>query len=548
MASKIVTLAAILASIVVALVPVAEARKWSLPQNGDRPYLRKLSRDDSNGIVHAGNGAFVDGTETVYDDFSLAWRFLGFYKDCNVCLDDDGGDEEEFRDPSECIEDGEDTTVCRRYALWAAYVDEGYTGNGNNEYQFYDRKHKRWDDSSCSNTNNNNNNGGENRCVRMDCHDPFSKNFKLIGVYKDHKIDAFLENMIDYSGDCVWNDDEYKFMQAMNSNSDNNNNIDDWPPKKCTAFSNGYYDATPTSGGNLEMTLFSDASCTQLYEGNDKSEEDMESLVGRSSGDLASWNAAMDAFKICQPCVSYDTHFLGSGSSSSSGGRNKKNGYNSNGDRYGGQNNQQQGDDDGKQEDEYFVCQNNLQQDDPINQCEVFVEGGQDTMKVATYRDILLAESQGSVTGIDLSPSSERRRGRFVMGKPFVEANHKWLSILLLFLSIAYFCVSLSKLFEKDRSKNSNHKTMNEPLVAGKSDQERKNKGSKSSKSVATTVAVANNGRKNKEQKATEREQKRAQKKEQQKQKKKSILKKSKYNDDEDGWSQESTHYSKFQI
>ncbi len=377
MAPKIAALATILATIVVAMTPAAtDAMSTEQQQQQQQQHLRKLSRD-SNELVHQGNGAFVDGTETIYDDFSLAWRFLGFYTDCNVCVDGDDDDEgdggdEEFRDTAECIQDGADNTVCRRFALWAAYVDEGYEGNGKNEYQFYDRQHKRWNDSQC--------NDDDSRCVKLDCHDPYSKNFKLIGVYKDHKIGNFLENMIDHSGDCVWNDNEYKFMQAMNNNNNNNNNnnADYWPPTKCRAFKNGhgYYDAIPSEGGNLELEIFNDASCTVPYEIDNSSGFTPEQKLGRTKGDLDSWNAAMDAFKICQPCVSYDTIFLNSIN-------NKKHGYNAHGDRYG-----DQGDDDAAGGD-YFVCNNNLQQDEPTNQCKVFMEEGQDSMSKATYRDIL---------------------------------------------------------------------------------------------------------------------------------------------------------------
>ena len=83
MPSKMAALTAIMAAIA-ALTPVTTAMSTE-------HHLRRLS---SNEIVHQGNGAFVDGTETVYDDFSLAWRFLGFYTDCNVCVDGDGDDDE----------------------------------------------------------------------------------------------------------------------------------------------------------------------------------------------------------------------------------------------------------------------------------------------------------------------------------------------------------------------------------------------------------------------------------------------------------------------
>ena len=145
-----------------------------------------------------------------------------------------------------------------------------------------------------------------------------------------------------------------------------------------------------------------------------------------------------------------------------------------------------------------------------------------------------VAESQGSVTGIDLSPSSEGRRGKLTVGEPFVQPRHGALSILFLLLSMVYFGHALSELFEKDRSKNSDHKSKNNLkeslMVRSRSRDEKKNSGSKS---VVSTAAVTNASRK------TKKEQKQ----------KKSILKKSSKNfDDDNSRSEESTHYSKFQL
>ena len=151
---------------------------------------------------------------------------------------------------------------------------------------------------------------------------------------------------------------------------------------------------------------------------------------------------------------------------------------------------------------------------------------------------ISVAESQGGVTGIDLSPSNGSR-GNHMVGDPFVKPSHKLISFLLFLLSIAFFVTSLSKLFEKDRSKNSSKRTMKEPLVG--------TRNKSSSKSVITAAAVTTSSRKSKDQRASEKEQKKAQRKEQ-KPKKKSILRKSSKYDDDDGASHDSTHYSKFQL
>lgn len=49
----------------------------------------------------------VDGTETMYDQYAQAWRFLGAYIDC-------GAVEQQRR----YLEEGQQ--ACQRYLLWAA--------------------------------------------------------------------------------------------------------------------------------------------------------------------------------------------------------------------------------------------------------------------------------------------------------------------------------------------------------------------------------------------------------------------------------------------
>lgn len=366
---------AILAAVLGATLAVAAASTEATVQ-----HLRRLKhKTDTN--LFRGNGAFVDGTETVYDDFSLAWRFLGFYKDCNVCFEDDkaeddnGNEYEVVQNPKECVRDGADATVCRNYALWAAYVDENYSGNGFTEYRYYDRESRRWSDCADSDYE-------DSRCVKMDCHSPSSKNFKLVGVYKDHRTDVFLENLVGYSGDCVWNDDEYKFMQEINAN----NGV--WPPKECTAYQNGYYyNAVPSSKGNLDVALFTDDACTEPYDGRRPKTKDVV-----DPATIESWNGAMDALKVCQPCLSYETLVWN---------EDEGDAYNADGTRYQHGNEQANEGDDAEEEEgegDIFVCKDNLDQDEPVNQCQVLVEGN--TLAVATYRDILRESRKTSSGGV----------------------------------------------------------------------------------------------------------------------------------------------------
>jgi hypothetical protein len=59
---------------------------------------------------------FVDGTETYYDEYSQAWRYLGFYIDCDAvptCNNDDDLEED-------CDERRLDGEGCMRFLMWAA--------------------------------------------------------------------------------------------------------------------------------------------------------------------------------------------------------------------------------------------------------------------------------------------------------------------------------------------------------------------------------------------------------------------------------------------
>jgi len=65
-----------------------------------KEHLRQLTENaDTQGSFQT---MFVDGTETYYDEYSQAWRALGFYIDCDY--------------------QGEDgsSSGCQRFMLWAA--------------------------------------------------------------------------------------------------------------------------------------------------------------------------------------------------------------------------------------------------------------------------------------------------------------------------------------------------------------------------------------------------------------------------------------------
>jgi hypothetical protein len=62
---------------------------------------------------------FIDGIETYYDEYSQAWRYLGFYIDCDAVVEDGDGEDRKNRGRG-LSGDDEDRSGCMRYLLWAA--------------------------------------------------------------------------------------------------------------------------------------------------------------------------------------------------------------------------------------------------------------------------------------------------------------------------------------------------------------------------------------------------------------------------------------------
>ena len=236
--------------------------------------------------------------------------------------------------------------------IYPQYIDEEYSGNEIGEYMFYDRNNDYWDDRTCVTKES-------NRCVKMDCH-LADTHFSLLGFFKEPDFDDWFEQLFKHEGDCVWNDEEYGFMQG---------NREVWP-LGCTATGitanttqgatvSLYYDIKPSSYGDMAIGLYTDSLCVVEYVGelevteamrqmvcgggNQKHGRELENgnpcTVGESNyhdavnvlkaqgyykdnngdgnhdtrGDvwelassLDEWNAAFDVYKQCQPCKTYD--------------------------------------------------------------------------------------------------------------------------------------------------------------------------------------------------------------------------------------------------
>jgi len=200
---------------------------------------------------------------------------------------------------------------------------------------YYDRKTNTWDDRACGTS-------GNTRCVKMDCH-LSGTHYSLLGFFKEPSYGDWMDQLFNNEGDCVWTDDEYKFMQM---------NRDVWP-EQCTdtglydsAGSSIYYDIKPSRYGEFEIGLYNDTACIEAYQGKKTVLEVTKEMVcsmdnathpcssrhtnyhnalkyanshntGNSTFDstgdiwelassLEEWNFGFDVFKQCQPCKAYD--------------------------------------------------------------------------------------------------------------------------------------------------------------------------------------------------------------------------------------------------
>lgn len=239
------------------IVPPADFLSSSTPpflqkhQHAQQEYHRFLNENDDSFQSH-----LVDSKGDEYDPYSLSWRYLGVYIDCDVEAmidgEDDNYDEGESPDDRKFrrrLSGSNDDGSCSRKLLWSAYVDRRYRGGEIGEYKFFDPYESTWDASTCRTM----------RCARMDCHEPRS-HFRLVGVFKETDgMYDWTEQLFKHEGYCVWNDDDmYEAMETQ---------MEKWPTE-CTKLylsdSDGndlYYDVKPLPGGNITISVYYDEMC-----------------------------------------------------------------------------------------------------------------------------------------------------------------------------------------------------------------------------------------------------------------------------------------------
>ena len=272
----------------------------------------------------------------------------------------------------------------------------------------------------------------------MDCHLPGTE-FELLGFFKESSTRDFMDQLFKHEGYCTWFPEEYEFMQAHQRV---------WP-RGCTPLyiNNLFMDVKPMPGGDWSIGIYTDEICTQDYAGSalrviqayaEANPYDTESPSGNHElGDLLSlvasmdyWNDAMSFWKQCNPCRTYnigngqdalaydddaygddangDDAYAANGDDNANGddayaanGDDNANGddaYAANGDdAYAARRRRRRR---RLQEDDRYTCNDDADYTN-VNQCMKFYAKAD--MQVASFRNLELANSQGTIVEVDLN-------------------------------------------------------------------------------------------------------------------------------------------------
>ncbi|KAL7554809.1 hypothetical protein ACHAWF_018358 [Thalassiosira exigua] len=423
-----------------------------------RKLARSLEDEDDSSGGDTSSGAydkynpysvqpFVEGISE-YDEYQQAWRLLGFMIDCNAADDDDYGSQ--HSGSGDVTDEG-----CTRSVIWAAYVDQYYEDGGIGEYQYWDPDNQAWDDTPCyyaeqgshqsgsgsgdrrrARSNDNDYGDYNSRCAKMDCHLE-DTNFSLLGFFKHRSYDDWMEQLFKHEGMCVWSEEQYAFMKNARKA---------WP-SGCSSTGSTvkvdgsstylYYDIKPLSNGRIAIGLYTDTQCITEYPASTDYIEEVVGNVFTNSGsqhsgsgdysdyDFSSdtlsesmdrWDNAFDVWRTCHPCVAHDLENTGG------------NLYTDDDDDYADAYYDDAAQDDAAQDDaaqddanqrnrrkrkrkrklggEYsaqgdvFECYDDAGYTN-VNQCMKF--SAKTVMKTATFKDIALGDSQGSLAESPLS-------------------------------------------------------------------------------------------------------------------------------------------------
>jgi hypothetical protein len=145
----------------------------------------------------------------------------------------------------------------------------------------------------------------------------------LLGYFKAPQHAEWFKQLFKHEGNCVWEDDEYEFMQrhreawpehcAMSAVRDHGSVTGNYL----------YYDAKPSAYATMDIGLYTDERCmiehtgsisaqTVLYTNTTDTDDDDDGGSGDEGSaydlveELQAWNEAFGIFKTCLLCKTFD--------------------------------------------------------------------------------------------------------------------------------------------------------------------------------------------------------------------------------------------------
>jgi len=252
---------------------------------------------------------------------------------------------------------------------------------------------------------------------------------------EDAPVD-FLQLLAQHQGSCTWSETR---ANAMDDGLE-------WLPQQCTQTetivhdtdgSSTYvkFDIKPTRGGGIDIGLYTDYKCSEEYVGSEVTVyEVLDNFYGfnvEAESTLNSLNEALDAFKVCTPCRTFDLAYVAGQNGNDEEGEGGEEGNEEN---------------DGDSNNANFICNDGAGYAG-VNQCKMFAQNSQR----ASFREVSLASQQGTIlrtyASVDTSESWWQSWGFFLM------------SLLVFVLGIVCFC---SNAVKRKRISSSDK---NQPLI-----------------------------------------------------------------------------------
>lgn len=162
----------------------------------------------------------------------------------------------------------------------------------------------------------------------------------------------------------------------------------EWLPQQCTQSKTMdgsaylYFDLKPKSNGDVDVGLYTEATCFTEYTGAITAQDTLTEYYGYDvalADSLTNINSALDAFKVCSPCRTFDLAYAAAAVEAAEG-----------------EEAQEEGQDNGSDPNNLnYICVDDAG-NSGVNQCMMFAKNSE--ISSASIRDVYLANGQGTIT------------------------------------------------------------------------------------------------------------------------------------------------------